>query len=96
MILVPGAGPANVVTLAQSREVFVQWDPIPREQVHGILLGYTVTYFGYHGYSQTITTNHTQVVIKNLIPAMRYVVIVSGFTARGYGLLTYHYPVTSE
>lgn len=97
VLLVPGARPENVViTLVQTRDVFVQWDSIPREQVHGILLGYRVTYYDYrYWHMETITANHTQVVIKNLIPAMRYELRVSGFTAQGNGPSAYQYFTTS-
>lgn len=96
-LLVPDASPENVViTLTQTREVSVQWDSIPREHVHGILRGYRVTYYDYrYWHMQTITANHTQVVIKNLIPAMRYELRVSGFTAQGNGPSANQYFTTS-
>jgi hypothetical protein len=65
----------------------VQWNPIPRNHVHGILLGYRVFYqdYEYRLHSKNIITNNTQMILKDLLPGMYYSIAVYGFTVKGEG-----------
>lgn len=76
----------------------LQWNPLPRDQVHGIILGYRVLYYDYYGYEhrKTITTNNTQVVLKHLLPGMKYYAQVRGFTSKGQGPLISTRFITSK
>ncbi|XP_031570637.1 uncharacterized protein LOC116304951 isoform X2 [Actinia tenebrosa] len=93
---VPSDSPRGFYAVSStSSTIHVQWNPIPRDRAHGVLLGYQVYYYDYEYYhSKTITTNKTQVVLEHLLPGMRYYIRVRGFTSKGQGPSITIRPVT--
>jgi len=80
------------VTHVNLTTVVIHWDPIPKEQVRGVLLGYVVTaYQIYHGnVSPTYIVNKTSVVLTDIWGVPTYKISVLGYTAHIRGPILYH------
>jgi len=71
--------------------VFVQWEPIPKHHVKGILQGYHVHYSqedtSYPIIKNVMTVNGsvTHVTLDSMKPMTRYRVWITGFTGKGAG-----------
>lgn len=71
-----------------STSLFVAWDPLPEDQVNGILLGYKVTYSKHreiHARKQNISTILNITILSGLDKFTAYDVHVSAFTRIGNG-----------
>lgn len=71
-----------------SNSIEVDWDPIPQEDTHGVLLGYVVHFKRFNS-SENFTTVYvkgsTRVTITNLTEATSYEIKVAGRTSVGEG-----------
>ena len=69
----------------------IVWGPISREDSHGILLGYTVSYKSYNSYENFTTfsvnasSQRLRVTLTGLQEATRYEIRVAGRTSVGEG-----------
>lgn len=91
-MLVPSRPPANVTGYnITSTCIRVQWEQIPTRYVHGILLGYKVSFIATDCGNQrpwnetTVSPSTTSAVITNLRKYTKYMVSVEGFTIKGSG-----------
>ena len=88
----PSRAPRLLEVIAKtSNSVFVQWEPIPKQHVKGILRGYHVHYSqedtSYPVIKNVITVNGsvTHVTLDSMKPLTRYRVWITGFTGKGPG-----------
>lgn len=75
----------NVTTVAAG------WNPILKEHVRGVLLGYNVRLCNqYPGQPlQTLKTKETSIVVKHLQPNVYYRLFVQGYTVNETGRSSY-------
>lgn len=91
--LVPSKPPPNVTgNNLTSTSIEVRWNPIPPRFIHGVLLGYKVSYtaadLGNNRMwnESVVNQNTTSAVITNLHKFTKYMVSVEGFTSKGSGI----------
>lgn len=86
--LVPGAVPWMYAYTIDYNSIEVYWDPIPKEDTHGILLDYVVHLKRFNS-KENFTTIHvnasTRVTITKLMKATTYEIKVAGRTSVGEG-----------
>jgi len=75
--------------------VYARWNPIPKDKVRGVLLGYIVKILWYNNgglenFGPVLKTNNTNVIINSLKAKKSYELFVSGYTANTTGLLIAH------
>lgn len=92
-ILVPSRPPANVTgNNVTSTSIEVRWNPIPPRYVHGILLGYKISFIATDSGNKrpwnesAVNQSTTSAVITNLRKFTKYMVSVEGFTSKGSGI----------
>lgn len=90
--LVPSRAPRLLqVSAKTSNSVFVQWEPIPKHHVKGILQGYHVHYsqedtkYPVIKNEMTVNGSVTHVTLDSMKPLTRYHVWITGFTKKGVG-----------
>ena len=98
--------PSEPVILVKGRNtshtsLFVQWDEIPRDSIHGVLLGYRVLFWRYNESRDTyetkqLGTNERSVHLKNLWIYTKYKIQVLGFTAVGEGAISKEIIVSTD
>ena len=105
---VPTTSPPNLIIRNISYSTAtIEWDPIPRSDSHGVLLGYRILYDCYYFYyndyysrcywhTRYLTVNSTKVVLTGLNTPMKYYVSVQGVTSKGSGPSSYTNFVTSK
>lgn len=93
----PSSSPWDVkASNKSSTTIYVNWSPIPKQFIHGILLGYHVHYTNLdpNGYEDVITRTYptdptrTWALITNLLKFTSYQIQVSAFTIKGDGPLS--------
>ncbi|XP_022795623.1 uncharacterized protein LOC111334195 isoform X1 [Stylophora pistillata] len=93
----PSSSPSDVkASNKSSTTIYVEWSPIPKQFIHGILLGYHVHYTNLdpNGYEDVVTRiyqtgpNSTWILITNLLKFTSYQIKVSAFTIKGDGPLS--------
>ena len=86
---VPSHPPENILAHnTSSTSLFVRWDAIPTEFIHGIRLGYKVFYGKTSeppSQYKTLKTNELEVSLTNLEKFTEYCVKLAGFTRIGDG-----------
>ena len=90
-VSVPSYPPINLTTFnTSSTSIHVQWGPVPKEHVNGVLRGYHVIFKESRSSVTDVTIvtvdNATlSVELKNLSEFREYLIHVSGFTVAGDG-----------
>jgi len=101
----PSARPSDVyANNRSSTATYVEWPPIPKHFIHGILLGYHITYTNMDpdGFGDVSTGVHatgagsTSTVIQGLLKFTNYRIQVSGFTVKGDGPLSHAVVVRTD
>ena len=98
--------PSKPVILVKGRNtshtsLFVQWDEIPPDFIHGVLLGYRVLFWRYNESRDTyetkqLSTNERSVHLRNLWIYTKYKIQVLGFTAVGEGAISKEIIVSTD
>ena len=95
--LEPSKPPSTVTALNRSSTtILVKWSPIPKQSIHGMLLGYHIHFksldsvgFGIvSSRVQSTAANTTSSLIPGLLKFTDYSIQVSGFTVKGDGPLS--------
>ena len=89
LISVPDAAPSNLKVMSiKASEVFLEWTPIPRANVHGILKGYEIKYKKYFDKEYAIEYTESEIsekTISRLKGFSLYLFEVSAYTTTGKG-----------
>lgn len=79
------------ISKINSTNVLIQWSPIPKENVSGILIGYIVTI---RNSSDALleqgNTKETSILFNSNLNNKRYHVFIQGYTATERGRSTYY------
>ena len=102
-LLVPSKPPANLSgNNLTSTSIVIRWNPISPRYVHGILLGYKVSYTtadtrnSRKWNESVVNQSATSAVITNLRKFTKYMVSVEGFTSKGSGIESKCVAVTTD
>ena len=81
--------------------LFVEWDEIPPDFIHGVLLGYRVLFWRYNESRDTyettkLDTKERSVHLRNLWIYTKYKIQVLGFTAVGEGAMSKEIIVSTD
>ena len=81
--------------------LFVEWDEIPPDFIHGVLLGYRVLFWRYNESRDTYETTkldikERSVHLRNLWIYTKYKIQVLGFTAVGEGAVSTEIIVSTD
>ena len=109
-LAVPNSPPHNVSsTNTSSTSLIINWQPIPRIDVNGILLGYRVFYHekitarrrrrAIQSHNETVRVlppNATSVEIFNLKKFTNYSFRIVGFTSKGEGKISQTFNVSTD
>ena len=86
---VPSAGPKITAAYnTSSTSISVHWEPIPKERIHGILLGYKIFFTAIRFLQRiylTTSNNATYVEATKLKKFSQYTIVISGYTRKGSG-----------
>ena len=94
LLAAPSMAPLDVTASNRSSTaIYVGWSPIPRQFIHGILMGYHIHYIntdpeGFGDVSSgvhTTETGRTSALIQGLLKFTNYRIQVSAFTVKGDG-----------
>ena len=98
--------PSKPVILVKGRNtshtsLFVEWDEIPPDFIHGVLLGYRVLFWRYNESRDTYETTkldikERSVHLRNLWIYTKYKIQVLGFTAVGEGAMSKEIIVSTD
>lgn len=75
-----------------STSIFIKWEPIPKDKIRGILLGYKLAFAEAGSQRPTFLTassNATSAEAIDLEKFSIYVIVIQGYTRRGTGLASY-------
>ena len=88
---VPSASPPEVLAVnTSSTSLLIEWDPLPKEQTHGVLRGYVV-YYKRRAYQnrpwieQQASPTTRAAEITGLRKFTKYNIQVAAFTSKGIG-----------
>ena len=82
-----------------STSIFIKWEPIPKDKIRGILLGYKLTFAEAGSQRPTFLTassNATSAEAIDLEKFSIYVIVIQGYTRRGTGLASHVQSSTGE